>query len=507
MSLTIVDPAKAKASRQPSGPGERRFAVLDVGSNSVRLVVFEGLVRAPLAIFNEKVLAQMGRGLRESGRLNPEGRKRALAAIDRYVALAGVLGAGVPEIIATAAVRDAEDGAEFVAAIEGRIGATVQVLRGKEEARLSALGVASAILEADGLMGDLGGGSLELMLIDKGRPGEGVTLPLGALMLSGVVRGRAHEIVTAALSPMEWLWKQTSGRTFYAVGGAWRSFARLDMTRKNYPLHIVHHYRMSANEGIKLAEAIAGLSEKSVQGLQGIDKGRAETMPLAALVLGRVLSLSGAKEIVFSANGVREGVIQDRLPPRARAGDPLIDAIVRTVNRTGRGTATGEELRRWTDALFVGESAAEARLRHAACLLSDVAWSVHPDYRTAEAVTGILHAPFVGIDHPGRAFVALAVGVRYGDEEAPDRIELARSLLNTERQDRAERLGRALRLGHTITGGAAGVLPQMKLTLGSDGLKLTYPAKWSALIGEKVEKRLESLAKSFGRKSEISTEV
>lgn len=504
MSLTTID--TARPARPPTAPEDRRFAVLDVGSNSVRLVVFEGLVRAPLAVFNEKVLAQMGRGLRESGRLNPEGRKRALSAIDRYVALAQALGAGIPEIVATAAVRDAEDGAEFVAIIEGRTGAAVQVLRGREEARLSALGVASAIPDSDGIMGDLGGGSLELMLIDNGKPGEGVSLPLGALMLTGVVRNRAHEIVTAALSQMEWLWKQTHARTFYAVGGAWRSFARLDMARRNYPLHIVHHYRMSANEGVKLAEAIAGLSEKSVQGLQGIDKGRAETMPLAALVLGRVLTLSGAKEVVFSANGLREGVIQDRLPPRARSGDPLLEAIVRMLGRSGCSAGMGEELRKWTDPLFTGESPTDARMRHAACLLSDVGWSVHPDYRTAEAVTSILHSPFIGIDHPGRALVALAVGVRYGDEEAPDRIEQARSLLDADTQDRAERLGRALRLGHTITGGASGVLPGMKLGLGGDTLKLSYPAKWSALIGEKVEKRVELLAKAFGKKAELSAE-
>ena len=505
MSLTTAD--ITKPARQPAAPGERRFAVLDVGSNSVRLVVFEGLVRAPLSVFNEKVLAQMGRGLRETGRLYPEGRKRALAAIDRYVAVAQALGAGVPEIVATAAVRDAEDGADFVATIEGRTGAAVQVLRGKEEARLSALGVAAAIPDADGIMGDLGGGSLELMLIDQGRPGEGTTLPLGSLMLSGIVRGRANEIVTGALSQMEWLWKQTPGRTFYAVGGAWRSFARLDMTRKNYPLHIVHHYRMAASEGIKLAEAIAGLSEKSVQGLQGIDKGRAESMPLAALVLGRVLTLSGAKEIVFSANGVREGVVHDRLPPRARAGDPLIEAITRMIGRSGRGVAVGDELRKWTDPLFTDESPSAARMRHAACLLSDVGWQVHPDYRTAESVTSILHAPFVGIDHAGRAFVALTVGIRYGDEEAPDRIEQARSLLSTEMQEGAERLGRALRLGRTICGGGAGVLSSMRLTVAHDTIKLTYPGKWAALIGEKVEKRFDSLAKAFGKKSELSAEV
>jgi exopolyphosphatase/guanosine-5'-triphosphate,3'-diphosphate pyrophosphatase len=503
LSLTTAEIARTTA-RAPAATGERRPAVIDVGSNSVRLVVYEGLVRAPLSIFNEKVLAGLGRGLRESRQLNPDGRKRAVAAIERFVAIAGALGAGVPEIFATAAVREAKDGAEFVSHIEKRTGHKVQVLRGREEARLSALGVAAAIPEADGIMGDLGGGSLELMQIDKGKPGDGVTLPLGTLMLAGVAR--ATEVVTSALGQLEWLWKANGGRSFYAVGGAWRSFARLDMTWRNYPLHIVHHYRMGATEAMKLAEAIAGLSEKSVQGLQGIDKGRADTMPLAALVLGRVLYMSNAKDVVFSANGVREGVVHDRLPARDRNADPLLEAVTRTVNRSGRGAVVGEELRRWTDPLFADESLAEARLRAAACLLSDVAWTVHPDYRTAEAVSAILHAPFVGIDHLGRAFVALAVGLRYDDEKAPDRIEQARSLLDEPAQTRAERLGRALRLGHIFCGGAPGVLPATKLTLSSDTLKLSAPSRHSALLGEKVEKRMESLAKAYGRKPEVSVE-
>ena len=506
MPSTIAEVARLP-SRQPLSGPERRLAVIDVGSNSVRLVVYEGLVRAPLPLFNEKVLAGLGRGLRESGRLHPEGRKRALAAIDRFIALAAGLGAGPPEIVATAAVRDAEDGAGFVAAIEGRTGAAVQVLRGKEEARLSALGVAAAIPEADGLMGDLGGGSLELVLIDRARPGEGMTLPLGTLMLSGVARQRAADVVAGALAPLDWLWKQTQGRTFYAVGGAWRSLARLEMTRKSYPLHIVHHYRMAAADASKLAEAVAGLSERSVQGLQGIDKGRADTLPLAAMTLVRVLALSGASSVVFSAAGVREGVVHDLLPARTRSQDPLLAAISRMADRAGRGSVVGEELRQWTDPLFADESAAHTRMRTAACLLSDIAWGVHPDYRTAEAVTTILHAPYVGIDHPGRAFVALAVGTRYGDDEAPDRIEQARSLLDSPAQENAERLGRALRLGHTVCGGGAGILPQTRLVLDDHTLTFVVGAKLAALLGEKVEKRLESLAKAFHRKPELSVEA
>ncbi len=344
------------------------------------------------------------------------------------------------------------------------------------------------------------------MFIDKGKPGDGLTLPLGTLMLAGVVRARAVDIVTAALTQHDWIWKQTAGRTFYAVGGAWRSFARLDMTRKSYPLHIVHHYRMGAGEALKLAEAIAGLSEKSVQGLQGIDKGRADTMPLAALVLGRVLQLSQVSSVVFSAAGVREGVVHDRLPARARNGDPLLETIRRVVERSGRGTAVGEELKKWTDPLFPEETASDTRMRAAACLLSDIAWSVHPDYRTAEAVTGILHGPYVGIDHPGRAFVALAVGIRYGDEEAPDRIEQARSILDEAMQGRAERLGRAMRLGHTFCGGAAGLLPSTKLTLGDNTLKFSLPKRHTSLLGEKIEKRVESLAKAFGKKPDVTVE-
>lgn len=490
-----------------SAASAKRFAVVDVGSNSVRLVVFEGLVRAPLPIFNEKVMAALGKGLGESGRLNPDGEKRALSAVERFVAVSKALGAGVPEIVATAAVRDARNGPELMAEIERRTGAPARLLRGRDEARLSALGVAAAIPDADGLMGDLGGGSLELMSILKGQPGEGFTLPLGTLILAGKGRQRAGEAVDAALAPLGWMWKEVTGRTFYAVGGAWRSFARLDMQRRGYPLHIVHNYRMPAAEVASLSQVLAGLSEPSVKGLKGIDGKRAEYLPLAAIVLGRVVAASKAKAVVFSANGLREGVVQDRLTPRVRALDPLLEAVTRMAARAGRGVAAGEELRQWLAPLFAADAGTDQRLITAACYLADCAWTVHPDYRAAQSVSDVLYAPMVGIDHPGRAFVALALYWRHDADSGHDLAEIAKSLLDADNAARARRLGLGLRLALTLSGGGAGILSGARLSLTDGSVKMLLTGRTASLAGEKVERRLADVAEAFGRKPQLAAEV
>ena len=481
----------------------RRFAVVDVGSNSVRLVVYEGLVRAPLPVFNEKILAGLGRTVAATGRLDPEGEQSALAAVERFVALTRALDADPPEIVATAAVRDAENGAQFVRAMEGRAGLPVRVLRGREEARLSATGVCAAIPEADGLMGDLGGGSLELMVLNHGEPGEGFTFPLGPLLLLGQSRARAVEIVELALAKLPWLWSQVRGGTFYAVGGSWRSFARVDLARRSNALHVVHHHRVDAAEAVGLAEVVAGLSRKSLEGLQGVARRRLESLPLAALILARVLKASGAGSLVFSANGLREGIVHDHLPDAVRRRDPLLEAVERMAARVGVDGIAGKELGRWLAPLFDGDTAAPPRLVAAVCALSEIAWSVHPDYRAEEAMRQILHAPVVGIDHPGRAFVAYAVGRRYGGITSLSLGEAAALLMDEAQLAAANRLGLALRLGHTLGGGGAGVLPAARLVLGVERLRLELQPRAAALAGEKVESRLADLAAAFGRSPEL----
>ncbi len=160
---------------------ERRdsVAVVDIGSNSLRLVVYDGVRRAARIMLNEKVLCGLGRGLSETGRLNQEGVEQARVNLQRFVSLARAIGVSRLDVLATAAVRDADDGREFAAEIERRFGVRVRILAGAEEGRYSALGVLSGIPDAQGFAGDLGGGSVELVPVAKGRAGAGATLPIG----------------------------------------------------------------------------------------------------------------------------------------------------------------------------------------------------------------------------------------------------------------------------------------------------------------------------------------
>ena len=466
-------------------------------------MVYEGVVRAPLPVFNEKILAGLGRTISATGELDPEGETRALAAVERYVALSRALGAGNPEIVATAAVRDAADGQGFVDSIEHRLGLRVHGLRGRDEARLSALGVTAAIPGADGLVGDLGGGSVEFVVLNKGVPGEGFTLPLGPLRLMHESRDRAREVVATALGKLGWLWQQTKGRDFYSVGGAWRSIARVDLSRHPDALHVIHHHTMDSGHAATLAGVLAGLSPKSLEGIAGISRRRQDTLPWAALVMGGVLAHAKARRVVFSGNGLREGVVFDRLPPDVQAADPLIEGARRMALRSGRGQLLGEELQAWLRPLFADDGDADERLIEAACILSDVAWAVHPDYRAEEALATILFAPFVGIDHPGRAFVGLAVGGRYGADVATPHYGQATALLEDAGRERARRLSHAFRLAYTLTGGAAGVLPPANLTLDESTLALSLPEGAGAFGGEKVERRLATLAAALDREPRL----
>ena len=496
MSSTAVDPTPEARVRNPrSGAADaRRQAVIDVGSNSVRLVVFEGLARAPLPVFNERVLCGIGRDLAETGALREDGVDLALSTIGRFVAISREIGAGVPEAVATAAVREAANGREFVARARDACGLEVRVLSGAEEARLSALGATSAVSGADGVMGDLGGGSLELVGIDPGGIGNGVTLPLGALRLMGLAPEERIAATDRALDGAPWLGKSRK-RDFYAVGGAWRSLARIHMARRDYPLRIVHQYEIARPEAIALADLISGLGADSLARIEGVNRRRLESLPAAAAVLSRVLRRLRPGRVVFLAGGLREGLLHERLPEDLRAEDPLIDRCRAFAARASRFGDTGDELAAWMAPLFDGEGPEDRRLRLAACLLSDVAWRAHPGYRAARAFEEVFQAPVVGIDHAGRAFVALAVHARYhGVGDAPV-TEPALTLVDRSAAERAKLVGVSLRLGLTLSGGAPSVLARTRLERSAGEVTLRLGPEDSPLYSELVERRLASVAR------------
>ncbi len=491
-------------------PGELKpVAVVDIGSNSVRLVIYDGMRRAPTPIYNEKILAGLGRGVATSGALSEEGVERALRALRRFSRLIDRVGARKVFALATAAAREASNGPDFIRAAVEALGHPVQVLSGEEEAHYAACGVVAGIHDANGVAGDLGGGSLELVAIKEGKVRKnGITLPLGPLRLadlSGGDAGRAAAIVEAALAEAP-VMKKLEARPFYAVGGAWRNLARIHMTRTGYPLSVTQNYTIPRHEALLLTADVARMSAAEVMKTADVSSRRAETLPLAALVLNRILSMSGARNLVFSALGVRDGVLYSVLPKKKRKADPLLSATWDFARRYGRSPQHELELCDWSDSLCA-EGGIECtrrwtRLRYAAAMLADISWRAHPDYRGARAFTLVSQANFTGIDHYSRAFLALAVFFRYQGVFATPPAEIS-ALVDDKALRRARALAGLFRLAYSLSAAMPGALPEIPLALHDGKLTLTLAGEHAALRGETVEKRLEQLARVLGKEAEL----
>ncbi len=484
----------------------RRVAVVDIGSNSIRLVVFAGATRAPMALFNEKVLCGLGRGLDATGKLNEAGVELALDNLVRFVRLAEAMEVGQIDLLATAAVRDAKNGAEFVAEAERRCGVKLRVISGEEEARLSALGVLSGIPGADGLMGDLGGGSCEIVTLDKGKIGAHATLPIGPVRLMESMaddREAVRKVIDRHLEKVEWL-EAVRGRSFYPVGGAWRALARLHMAQSGYPLYVIHEYSVSRRDAEELAQVISHLGKRSVAAILGVSKRRVETLPFAALMMERLLRLARPERIVFSAFGLREGYLFDSLATAEKRRDPLIAGCEEFAAAEGRFGDFGSLLHSWIDPLFRGDDAQARRLRLAACTLSDTGWREHPDYRAQQGFTRILRLPVCGIDHPGRVALALAVHLRYGGDGDDPEIQAVLGMLDDEQRSYWTIVGLALRLAYSLSAATPKLLRQTGINLTDAKLTLLLPKGNDVLYGEAVERRLEALGRALGRSTGVS---
>ncbi|CAN5527581.1 exopolyphosphatase [soil metagenome] len=499
--------------RKGFGSGSLKYrpvAVVDIGSNSVRLVVYDGLRRAPTPVFNEKILCGLGRGVATTGKLHAEGMERAFIALKRFRALASQIGARDVYALATAAAREAENGPAFVDKAEVALSAHIDVLSGKEEARLAAMGVMAGITGADGLIGDLGGGSLELIDVSEGKIRDGITFPLGPLRLidmSGGSIAKAREIVDKYLDASPLLGR-LKGRRLYAVGGTWRNIARIHMAQTRYPLHVLHDYEIGREQARSVADLVSHLSASSLRDIKSVSRSRSDTLPYGALVLERLLTKSRVKSMVVSIYGVREGLLYSKLPKRKRDQDALLSSCWEFACRYARSPEHELELCDWTDAFFAhpsfAETEAERRLRQAACLLADIGWRAHPDYRADRSLGMISQAAFVDIDHPGRVFLALTVYYRYEGEAGEGASQGLSRLIDDRMLERAQILSEVFRLAYILTAAMPGVLPKLPLSVdGNKMLTLKVPRKYADLLGERVEKRVQVLAGQIGRTARI----
>jgi exopolyphosphatase/guanosine-5'-triphosphate,3'-diphosphate pyrophosphatase len=476
------------------------------------LVVYERLARSPTPLFNEKMLAGLGTGVAETGRLAADAVEKTKGALRRFAALARQMGVVELDVLATAAAREAEDGGAFIAEVEAICGVPVTVLLGAEEARLAALGVVAGFQAPDGVAGDLGGGSLELTEVTGRQVGIGDSLLLGGLRLQSASRGSlkgARELARQSLEGSAAI-KRLPNRIFYAIGGTWRSLARLHMHDCGYPLHVMHEYRADPDELEDFLKVLVRGPLESVPGINVVSKQRQALLPFGAVVLSEILRAGKPKSVSISALGLREGLLYSKLSAEEQAEDPLLSAARELSQLRSRSPTHGEELIPWTaaavEALGREETAEERRLRAAACLLADIGWRAHPDYRGEQSLSIISNAAFVGIDHPGRAYLALAVYYRHAglsDEElGPGMRELAPLRF----REGARALAATFRVAYLVSGAVEGVLPRVSVRRSGSRLELVLPADLADLTGPRLETRMRQLAALGGLSSGIAVE-
>lgn len=481
-----------------------RVGVVDVGSNSVRLVVFDGAARSPAYFYNEKIMCGLGAGLRETGRLNPEGKRRAMIAIRRFQKLAQ--GMGIPPLtaVATAAVREAEDGPAFREEVEHETGLNLWVIDGEEEARLSAQGVLLGWPEADGLVCDIGGSSMELAVVSQGKVGKCITSPLGPLKLQGLKGGRKGLKDHIAPIMADLVDKMgTDHKRIYLVGGSWRAIARIDMERRNYPLHVLHEYRMSTRAVTETIKFIRKSNMDELRAKTGTSSARMALVPIAAEVLRQLVHRFHPKEICISSYGIREGLLYEQMPAQIRARDPLIEACRFSEMKDARNPGFGKRLHRFIEPVFRARQYEKMRIIRAACLLHDVTWRAHPDYRAEVCFDNATRANLGGLTHKERVFLGLALLHRYkNSREGTPFAELIEMLSDAEIRD-AEVLGKAMRFGAMFAVEAPDEMAKLDYFPKKKELILTLRPDAEDLFGEVAQARFQSLASSLGAQAEI----
>lgn len=503
--------AGAKESEAPAEVSLKRpVAIVDIGSNSVRLVAYEGLSRAPRQIFNEKSLCALGDGVATTGKLPKAGMEKALAALRRFKALSEILQVGELHVLATAAARDASNGAEFVEAAKQAIGAPIALLSGAREAELSAHGVISGIHKPDGVVGDLGGGSLELIDVKGSQLGKGSTLPLGGLNLMDASKNSpraAVKIVRDALAESRVI-DRLAGRTFYAVGGTWRALAKLYMSQRHYPLSVIHGYVIPARDAADFAGLVSRVDTETLISIDAVNTQRRPLLPYGAVALAEIIRRAGPKEIMISTAGVREGLLYEKLDLAQRRQDPLIVAAADANQLFSRAPRHAEDLCEWTDRFMksthLEEIADERRLRHAACLLADVNWRAHPDYRAEESLNLVENTTLAAVDHPGRAFLALTISYRYLGLDDGDVNPQIRALVSARMLDRARIVAAAARLAYLVSGAMPDVLPRTPVVCGKSKVVLTLPKDLADLASDRLYSRVKQLARLIGREPVIT---
>lgn len=461
--------------------------------------IIDSVERAPHHFYNEKVTCLLGKGLRESGALNPEGRIKALSTLRRFANLLKQANASHVRCVATAAVRAAEDGPAFCEEVQLRCGIEVEVIDGLQEADLAAKGVLWSNYRADGIVCDIGGSSLEFCELDNGKIGQQATTPLGALTL---MESQSPDALISTELKRVSKQIQANGRPFYLVGGGWRALLKADLVRNQYPLSILHNYQTTQSSLQDTSQWIAGFNDTSEMAkVCGISKARADILTYIAKLPRAFKTHFAPSNYHVSAYGLREGAAACITQTDLDA-DPLFRGASQYDYQLSRFPGFGEVLHEFLYPLFDTLPNWEQRIAHCAALLHDINWQIHPDYRAQASFNWPLQTSLLGITHKERLFLGLALTFRYGAKSRDVEKRTSASLLSAEEMTNAKVVGRALRFGAMLSLGEQYSLGQ--LAVDETTLRWQFPATtFETLSGSVVETRLNAVAKALGKSVKI----
>ena len=289
----------------------------------------------------------------------------------------------------------------------------------------------------------------------------------------------------------------------FLVGGSWRAIARIDMLRRGYPLHVLHEYRMTARSVTATAKFIKDNDLEEIRTACGISSARMSLVPLATEVLTRLVRTFRPKDIALSSYGIREGMLYEQMPQRLRDRDPLIEACRFAEAKDARLPGFGKSLYGFIHPLFKSAPPDRRRLIKAACLLHDVSWRAHPDYRAETCFDNATRANLGGLKHSERVFLGLALLHRYSNKRTGTRFENLYDLIDEKTQREAEVLGKAMRFGAMLWMTQDAERGTLKWFPKKRHLQLLLTPDMMPLYGEVAEARLLSLASSLEASLEV----
>lgn len=464
-----------------------RFAVIDIGSSTMRLVVYdEGLY--PHLFLNHKVRIRFAM---EKGKgdfyLDDERMDRAINALKWFLWVCEQSSVKTVVATATSAVREAKNGGEFVENIRQQTGLHVEVISGEVEARLSAEGGVTSLPDASGLVMDLGGGSLDICETDT--KGDFASLPLGVLSLqklSGHDPYKAVEILKDALKKVDWFANKNM-RDLVALGSGMRSIASLHMTECDYPMHILHDYSIEKNEAIAYCDKF--LKGEINPKVLHLAKGYEDVMPYRAAALSALLQSGQFERVRFASFGIREGVFFSQIEQGGVGDDPLLSYARDISERDGRGIAYARQVAKWAHKIL---PKVPYRLLKAAALFSDIAWREQYIYRASTTFEIVYGSPFVACSHSDRAKLALMAYFAHDDDLKAEYQKRVNGLVTSEEFAQAKRVGALFHLASFLDPGARGILHNFNLQQKADGsFEILGPEPFMKMQSESVAKRLE----------------